>query len=147
MPKYLSVLLTAALSSAALLGIAQQSTSPQIKVVPMQKTSPVSGQQMLLRLLRLMPRSDARGNGPVAPALKIHPSDLTILSQGNGGKFPVNRIMSELRFGVNNPAHGTSDMPVWGPLLQSLNESDSNPNMVTQQRVHNLTEYIKSKQR
>ena len=36
--------------------------------------------------------ADGKGDGPLAPALKTKPADLTVLSRNNGGKFPADRV-------------------------------------------------------
>src|SRR6202012_2782557 len=59
MPKYLSVILVAALSSTALCGIAQQ-TAPKIKNVPIQPTSAVSGEQMYATYCAVCHGTDGR---------------------------------------------------------------------------------------
>ena len=46
--------------------------------------------------------SDAKGNGPYTPYLKMTPPDLTVLAKKNGGVFPTERV------------HGSREMPVWG---------------------------------
>jgi hypothetical protein len=38
------------------------------------------------------------------------------------------------------PAHGTSDMPVWGPLFRELNPYDSRVDV----RLSRLVDYLKS---
>ena len=38
-------------------------------------------------------------------------------AKNNHGQFPDKRIDAVLRLGVNVPAHGTAQMPVWGPIL------------------------------
>src|SRR5689334_1329693 len=35
---------------------------------------------------------DGKGNGPVSPALKTKPTDLTSISRRNGGIFPADRV-------------------------------------------------------
>src|SRR5450756_1514635 len=35
---------------------------------------------------------EGKGTGPVAPALKAKPADLTVISKNSGGKFPSERI-------------------------------------------------------
>jgi len=69
--------------------------------------------------------------------------DLTTLAQRNGGKFPADHVASVLRLGTPVPAHGTSDMPIWGPLFGSLNKA---PGAEVQGRIANLTQYLKSLQ-
>jgi mono/diheme cytochrome c family protein len=56
---------------------------------------------------------DARGEGTVAPALKVRPSDLTQLAAGNGGVFPRERVAAVIAGDVPVTAHGTAEMPVW----------------------------------
>ena len=59
--------------------------------------------------------ADAKGGGPFTTLLKSGPSDLTMLSQGNGGEFPFNRVYDAIdgRASVKG-AHGSKDMPIWG---------------------------------
>ena len=62
---------------------------------------------------------DGKGNGPVAAALKTQPTNLAVLSKNHGGKFPSTHIASVLQFGTAHPAHGSAEMPLWGPALGS----------------------------
>ena len=50
------------------------------------------------------------------------------------------------RFGVDAPAHGTKEMPMWGPLLGSLQGHTSENEALIQLRIANLTKYIESLQ-
>lgn len=84
---------------------------------------------------------DARGNGPVAAALKTRPADLTKLAANNGGRFPLDRVKAFVTQGRPNlPAHGSSDMPVWGPIFQSLDPSDP----IARARIDNVVAYLNS---
>ena len=86
---------------------------------------------------------EARGNGPVASALKTPPANLTTLAAKNQGQFPVERVKAFITKGrPDAPSHGSSDMPVWGPIFQSLDPSDK----VAQARIDNLVAYLKSLQ-
>jgi mono/diheme cytochrome c family protein len=67
-----------------------------------------------------------KGDGPVAAVLKTPPPDLTRLAARNRGRFPGDRIATYVvgeRRGAS--AHGSTDMPVWGPLFRELNPHDS----------------------
>ena len=57
-----------------------------------------------------------KGDGPVAKSIKKAPADLTKLSQGNNGVFPVSRISDVIDGRVEVEIHGTRDMPVWGKI-------------------------------
>lgn len=83
-----------------------------------------------------------RGDGPVGPALTTLPTDLTRLTQRNAGVFPAESVRAFV-IGVGRPiaAHGTSDMPVWGPLFRYF-ESD----IRVRERVANVVTYIESLQ-
>jgi mono/diheme cytochrome c family protein len=87
---------------------------------------------------------DGKGNGPVAVALKSRPPDLTEIARRNGGIFPKARVESFVTNGDVNPspAHGTADMPVWGPTFRSLDPSDARVRV----RIDNLVEYVESLQ-
>ncbi len=63
---------------------------------------------------------DGQGNGRVAPALKVHPPDLTTIARRNGGTFPPARVESAVTGERRDPspAHGTTEMPVLGPVLR-----------------------------
>ena len=121
MPNRIHVAFVAGLLAAAAFGIAQ--TTTHIQQVPITPTSPASGKQMYNTYCATCHGLDGKGNGPAAIALKQGPTDLTTLSRSNGGKFPESHIYSVLRFGVDTPAHGSQDMPVWGPALHSLSLS------------------------
>ena len=84
------------------------------------------------------------GDGPVVPALKVPPPDLTTLAKRNGGVFPgaqVGVMLSGPRR-ATVPAHGSNEMPVWGPIFRALDPSDSQAAM----RVANLVLYLESLQ-
>ena len=108
-------------------------------VVPVTKTDPANGKQMYVNYCASCHGLNGKGNGPVAPALKFQPTDLTVLSKNNDGKFPTAHVLSVLQFG--GPAHGTADMPVWGTVLASMDETSSQGRMLG---VSNLRHYLET---
>lgn len=126
---------TLALAQAA----AQQTT---IKRAPAQHTPAASGQQMFDSYCAVCHGKGGTGNGPAAAALKIPPANLTLLAQKNGGTFPAEHVTGILQ-GAAFPAHGSKDMPIWGPVLSSV----SNGPQESRLRVYNLMEYVKSLQK
>jgi hypothetical protein len=66
---------------------------------------------------------------------------LTALSKNNGGKFPSNHVLTILKYGIDVPAHGTSEMPVWGPVLGKMDQA--NP-QTRQLRISNLSSYLET---
>lgn len=144
MPNRIHVAFVAGLLATAAFGIAQ--TNTQIKEVPMQQTSPASGKQMYTTYCAVCHGVDGRGNGPAASALKVPPTNLVTLAKENGGKFPGAHIYTILQFGTETAAHGSKDMPVWGPALRSLDRGAPSPDMQEHQRIANLTSYLKTLQ-
>jgi mono/diheme cytochrome c family protein len=85
---------------------------------------------------------DGRGNGPVVPALKVPPPDLTLLAARQGGVFPAVEVEAILR-GSAVSAHGSEEMPVWGPIFQALDPSDAR----VKARLASLVSHLRSIQR
>jgi hypothetical protein len=83
---------------------------------------------------------DAKGKGPVVQSLKTPPPDLTLLARRNGGLFPRGRVKAAIVVGSATPAHGSVDMPVWGPIFRALDPSDARVEV----RTNNLVSHIAS---
>jgi hypothetical protein len=77
--------------------------------------------------------------------MKTQPTNLTQLAKKHDGKYPANTVPGVLKFGSGgaNPAHGSTDMPIRGPLLQSL---DRYHDSVVQQRISNIVTHIETLQ-
>jgi mono/diheme cytochrome c family protein len=135
------------LAGLAGLAAAAQSPTPEIKSVKLHQTSATSGQEMYSNYCASCHGANATGNGPVAPALTSRPADLTLLRQKNGGVFPTDHVMSVLKLGVVNPAHGSSQMPVWGDQLTSLYRPSTDSSGLVNLRIINLTHYLEQVQK
>jgi mono/diheme cytochrome c family protein len=140
-----SMILLCMLVVAARVCLAQETTEskPAVKHSPIQQTSPASGKEMFTQYCAPCHGADGKGNGPAASAMKVPPADLTQLAKKHDGKFPANSVTSVLKFGSGPGAHGSADMPVWGPLFQSL---DKFHDAVVQQRISNLVSYLETVQ-
>jgi mono/diheme cytochrome c family protein len=135
-----SLLVTAgAAVLAASLSFADQSQSKV--VIPVNKTAPTDGKQMYTSYCAPCHGVDGKGRGPVASSLKGQPTDLTVLQKNNNGKFPDTHVMAILEFGANVPAHGSSTMPVWGPILGNMNHLNVQDKQL---RISNLNRYLES---
>lgn len=84
-----------------------------------------------------------KGDGPVAPSLRVRPADLSTLAERNGGTFPRERVAAYIT-GLGRPitAHGTSEMPVWGPAFRALDASDTRAAV----RVSAIVDHLQSLQ-
>jgi mono/diheme cytochrome c family protein len=87
--------------------------------------------------------ADAKGAGPVAGSLKTPPANLTTIQAKNGGSFPRDRLVAFVtKGGAAVAAHGSPEMPVWGPIFLGLDPSA----VRTKVRIDNLVAYIESLQ-
>jgi mono/diheme cytochrome c family protein len=85
--------------------------------------------------------ANGKGLGPSAEALRTPPSDLTTLSKRHDGRFPYEYVTSVLRFGTRIVAHGSSDMPIWGPIFGSMENYNE---AAVRERIRKLCEYLAS---
>ena len=134
----------AVLLMSATFAVAQQAGKTQIKHVPVKATNAASGQEMFASYCAVCHGANATGNGPAQSALKIPATDLTTLAQKNGGKYPAMHVSSVLRGDAELAAHGSKDMPVWGPLFRNLSQGHD---AEVQQRIANINSYIESLQK
>jgi mono/diheme cytochrome c family protein len=84
---------------------------------------------------------DGKGHGPAAWSLRKQPPNLTTIAKRHGGKFPDEYVEGVLQFGPGFSAHGSSEMPVWGPIfryLENYNEA------AVRQRIKNLCDFLES---
>jgi mono/diheme cytochrome c family protein len=86
---------------------------------------------------------DGKGHGPAASALNSKVADLTLLTKHARGRFPSDRVRNVLEGTQTPSAHGSHEMPVWGPVFHQV-EADQDLGKV---RVQNLVTYIESLQR
>ncbi|MBZ5681927.1 MAG: cytochrome c [Acidobacteriia bacterium] len=128
---------------AAVIFSAAQDQKPAIKHAPAAQTSPASGKEMFMSYCAACHGKNAKGDGPAAAGLNKTPADLTALAKSNGGKYPALRVTSVLRGEATVAAHGTQEMPVWGPLFWKMSQGREG---VVQQRIANLNHYIESLQ-
>ena len=84
--------------------------------------------------------ADAKGGGPVPAALSAKVPDLTAISKRNGGTFPIKRIERVISGDETMTAHGSREMPIWGPIFHQV-ERDRDFGHV---RLRNVTKYIES---
>jgi mono/diheme cytochrome c family protein len=144
--KKLALIFTALIVLTCAVAAQDQTQDQNQKVIQhatVKSTSPASGQEMYKAYCAVCHGTDGKGGGPAASALKVPPTDLTLLSKNNGGKFPAMKVASTIRGEADLPAHGSKEMPVWGSLFWSMSHGHEGE---VQQRVANLTEYIESLQ-
>jgi mono/diheme cytochrome c family protein len=83
------------------------------------------------------------GDGPAASALKNAPPNLTLLARSGGGLFPRERIRATIAGDDSAKpasAHGSREMPVWGPIFRALDPDDRYAAV----RIDNLVKFLES---
>lgn len=86
---------------------------------------------------------EARGDGALAPDLRIAPPDLTTLAAKNHGKFPFDVVAQAVDGRKTTRGHGAPDMPVWGEIFPKTGGTES-PSVSS--AVGRLTHYLWSVQ-
>jgi mono/diheme cytochrome c family protein len=94
---------------------------------------------------------DATGDGPVAPALKKKPANLTLLSKNNGGVFPEQEVRDFIDGSKTAESHGTREMPIWGYAFMHRTASQGTgaggPGLTevqVKEKIETLVNYVKS---
>jgi mono/diheme cytochrome c family protein len=83
---------------------------------------------------------DGKGNGPVASVLNTPVPDLTRIAKRNGGIFPEDRVRTIIMGDDVVKAHGSREMPIWGPIFHQIERDRDYGNV----RIKNLLEYLKT---
>ena len=94
--------------------------------------------------------TDGRGDGPMAEVLNTPPADLTRIAERNGGSFPYWKVFATIDGRYIVPGHGERDMPVWGRQFIDEDVATYGPSggeIVTTERIHELTTYVETLQR
>jgi mono/diheme cytochrome c family protein len=136
----LLVLIAVSFSSAIALvpGIVSAQTKPAIKQEPVKDISPTDGRAMFQSYCAPCHGTSAKGDGPAAAALTPKPANLTEFAKRRGGKFSARDFEDKMQGVAMSPAHGSSAMPVWGPVFRQLGNEPI--------RISNLRSYIETLQ-
>lgn len=121
--------------------VAAAQDKPKIEQAPIPRIAASDAKEMFAAYCTPCHGKEGRGDGPAAAALKRAPADLTTLSARNGGTFPEVRVRRYIQGLDEVPAHGTRDMPIWGPLFRALSPDTAAI------RVEALAMHLKSMQR
>jgi len=109
---------------------------------PTEPPDAASGKQTYMTYCASCHGENLKGAGPAATALKTPPADLTTLAKRHDGKFPYEYVAGVVRFGKPISAHGSSDMPIWGPIFSLVDFHE----VAIRQRIKNLCEFLASQQ-
>ena len=89
--------------------------------------------------------AQGHGNGPVAPALRTPPADLTRIAARGAGTFDAARVAGFIDGRMRVEAHGEREMPVWGRLYDDRNENVmSDETLLSPGMIFNIVEYLRT---
>lgn len=116
---------------------------PTIKEEPAVRIASIEGKDTFATYCAVCHGQDGKGHGPAAPALAKPVPDLTQLAARDGGKFNVLSAEATITGRDRRPAaHGTVDMPMWGPIFQKTDADVHRASL----RLSNLMKYLESMQ-
>jgi hypothetical protein len=134
---FIAIAVTAALMTAC------ASTPP-----PARELAQLSGVEMYEQLCASCHGATGKGDGPVAPLIKVGVPDLTRIAYRDGGEFPAEDIRRTIDGRHDRPAHGPRDMPVWGwQFYNSTNANDPAERARVDAMIDKLVNYLASIQK
>jgi mono/diheme cytochrome c family protein len=86
----------------------------------------------------------AEGDGPMAAVLAVAPPDLTALAAGEGGTFPLERVVRSIDGRTMILSHG-GPMPLFGMMLggeAAVIDADDGTPVITKAAVLDIAEWL-----
>jgi len=127
----------AALAFLVASAIAARAQEVKIKEVPITPMADVSGGATYKAYCAVCHGVSGKGDGPAVRALVKAPSDLTTIAARHNGKFPAMAVKMAIVGDTVVAAHGTRDMPIWGPVMRSVEGHGK-----SELRLKNLIDYL-----
>jgi mono/diheme cytochrome c family protein len=118
----------------------QSETAPAVEGQSMPLIGSVKGPDLFRAYCASCHGLNGKGGGPAAIALKAEAPDLTVLAMNNGGEFPTRSVREVIMGDKVLAAHGSREMPIWGPIFHQV-EADVDRGNV---RLENLVKYLQS---
>ncbi|MGH8012479.1 MAG: c-type cytochrome [Candidatus Binataceae bacterium] len=105
-----------------------------------------TGKQDFMKYCARCHGANGKGHGPDLYILSgVHPSNLTVLTEKNGGVFPSQKVVDIIDGRKVPPSHKRLDMPFWGVQFQpSGKEFTAKSDALAKARIDRLANYIKS---
>lgn len=107
----------------------------------------LSGVELYERLCASCHGVSGKGDGPIAPLIRIGVPDLTRIAARDGGEFPVEDVRRTIDGRFERRGHGPRDMPVWGwQLYDASSEDEAGERARTDAIIDRLVEHLRSMQ-
>ena len=105
------------------------------------------GQKLYLQYCSSCHGIDGRGNGAVAPYLKLKVPDLSLLKKNHKGIYPLSDVMAAIDGSRAVRAHGDRQMPVWGEQFRKEAEKEKYTELTSLLKAKIIAEYVATLQR
>jgi mono/diheme cytochrome c family protein len=86
--------------------------------------------------------TSARGDGPLASAMRRRPANLVEIASRNKGTFPSELVYKIIDGRTKVSGHGGPDMPVWGDAFMRTAEGTDEASI--RYRIQALVDYLQS---
>jgi mono/diheme cytochrome c family protein len=86
--------------------------------------------------------TSARGDGPLADAMRRKPANLTEIANRHKGTFPSELVYQIIDGRKKVPGHGGPDMPVWGDAFMRTAEGADEASV--KHRIQALVDYLQT---
>ena len=143
---HLAAILAVALCATFFLGAAQAASQEEVKPGKHRKTvqliPSLEGADLFSSYCANCHGPTGKGDGPIASFLDKQVSDLSTIPKRNGGTFPSARVRAVIAGDELIKAHGTREMPMWGPIFHQVEKGRDLGNI----RLENVTKYVESLQ-
>jgi len=131
----------------ALIGASALFVATQVMAFDAFTLADYSGEELFGRFCASCHGERAHGDGPVAGSLNTAVPDLTLI-RVRYGEFPAMLVRDTIDGrGVDNRAHGTRAMPVWGYEFWVEEGGDVVAQKAVREAITKLVEYLRSVQR
>ena len=124
-------------------------TALVVSGLPLQAQDAAEGKELFLDYCATCHGREGEGNGPMAPAMSLQPTNLTLLMTGNDGVFPTLRVVMRIDGREPLVSHG-SPMPVFGDFFEGSDralKAESGQPILTSQPVVDLVVWLETIQK
>ena len=115
---------------------------------PAAAQDPVRGAELFAGHCAACHGGAAEGDGPMGAVLEVQPPDLTALSAGEGGTFPLERVVRAIDGRTMILSHG-GPMPLFGTMLGGeaavIDAADGTP-VITKAAVLDIAAWLEAMQ-
>jgi mono/diheme cytochrome c family protein len=106
---------------------------------PAQTTAGSSGSSLFRLYCASCHGTSAKGDGPLASAMKVRPPDLTRIAERNKGVFSADDVSHIIDGRKPVKGHGGGEMPVWGDAFAKSGEP-----VPVEEKIARLVNYLQT---